>query len=222
MAIRPATLLSARTWSFAALLLFGLVVLSPLYRPSGQDIPAHSIVHWDTRDYHYPTLLYISDAIRYGRQWPLWNPFAFLGHPLFADPQTQLWSPLLWLIVATVGYSIRVVQAQLILMILLGGTGAWASARALGYRSAVALLAGASYMFCGYMVGHSGHLGSLSSLCYFPWAFACVVRFLSSGRPNPAWMVLAGLVLAQCSVGGYAPIGFIGGLNLCAVLLLWP
>ncbi|MDK2970902.1 MAG: hypothetical protein PWP23_657 [Candidatus Sumerlaeota bacterium] len=204
------------------LVFFGLLVLSPFYRSSG-TYPFHSLVKWDTMMLQYPRLVYASDTINYARQLPLWNPFQDFGFPFVIDAQSQLWSPVTWAILIWLQYDIHTVQLQLVLTFLLAGLGAYALARTLGHRRWIAWMAGASYMFSGYFLSYAGLLGTFSTMAWYPWPLACAIRaWKEEPHRRLGWMALAGVLLAQASVGGHPTTAMVAAVNLAGLFIAVP
>lgn len=78
-----------------------LAVFNHVLRPG----PARRWFGWDCLNDHWQDLVYPLHAFANG-EWPGWNPFALLGEAFDGDPQTELFSPvnwLLWLIAAIAG-----------------------------------------------------------------------------------------------------------------------
>jgi hypothetical protein len=78
---------SLRLRSAIALLVVGWLILCSPWFLEKRTVP------WDSKDEFYPTLYYISQAIRSGDP-PLWNPYSFSGHPIISDPQSLIFSAL--------------------------------------------------------------------------------------------------------------------------------
>lgn len=201
------------------LVLLAIVVMAPMWRGSGLDVPIHSRFQWDTQGYHYPVLMYISDAWRHGGEVPLWNPFEFSGNPIFADPQTQLWSPVTWLVLMTTGYSMLVLQAQLLATILLLGLGVYLTACVIGLPRWTAWIAAASMMLGGYVTGHGSHFGTLSSLAWFSLVLPATWLAVTSERNRWRWAGLSGLLLGVCATSGHPTTALLAAYQVVFIVL---
>ncbi len=56
-------------------------------------------------------LIFISDSLRAGAL-PLWFPYGHAGAPFLVNPQSQLWSPVTWIVSLLWGYDPLVAQRQ--------------------------------------------------------------------------------------------------------------
>src|SRR5512140_489285 len=77
---------------------------------------------WDMLDVVLPFRYFAGECIQNG-VFPLWNPYQLTGSPIYADMQYPLWSPEVWLVGLTTGYSIYVLHFLFILYIFLAGYG---------------------------------------------------------------------------------------------------
>lgn len=202
-------------------LLVGLaaVVLAPMWRGSGLDVPIHSRFQWDTHGYHYPMLMYLSDAWRHGGEIPLWNPFEFAGNPIYADPQTQLWSPVTWLVLLTTGYSMLVLQAQLLATVLLLGIGVYFTGVVIGLSRWAAWIAGATMMLGGYVTGHGSHLGTLSSIAWFSFVLPTTWLAVTSRVHRWRWAGLSGMLLGICATSGHPTTALLAAYQVGFIVL---
>ncbi|MCC5876061.1 MAG: hypothetical protein JJU11_07565 [Candidatus Sumerlaeia bacterium] len=197
-------------------LLAGLaaVVLAPMWLGSGEDVPIHSRFQWDTHGYHYPMLMYLSDAWRHGGEIPLWNPFEFAGNPIYADPQTQLWSPVTWFVLLTTGYSMLVLQAQLLATILLLGIGVYFTGCVIRLPRWAAWIAAASMMLGGYVTGHGSHFGTLSSLAWFSLVLPTTWLAVTDRKSRWRWAGLSGMLLGISATSGHPTTALIAAYQV--------
>ena len=94
----------------AALCLLALALLAGLFFRDGL-FGSHRTLIWDSADYHYPYLSFVSRLLRQG-ELPRWNPFLFNGYPLLAQPHSQVfYLPNLLITVAT-AFTPRVLLAM--------------------------------------------------------------------------------------------------------------
>ena len=95
-------LLIVAIFTFLSLLLFWPVFLGKVnlngnllvsfYAPFGQNLPFKN-TGWDQLRIYFPFYRVALDAIK-NFSLPLWNPYAFSGHPHMADFQTAVFYPL--------------------------------------------------------------------------------------------------------------------------------
>jgi len=102
---------------------------------------------------------------------PLWNPYINFGIPQYGDMSGGYWSPVTWLIAATVGYNAYTLTLEVLLYILLGGIGMYQLTGIWKLNSSVRIIAATAFMCCGYNVGHLQHFNWLSGAAFLPWCF---------------------------------------------------
>lgn len=159
------------------------------------------------------------DEIRAGR-FPLWNPYAFGGHPFHGAFEPGLLYPPNWLHLALPVEA--ALNAVLLLHVWLAGALAYAWARRRGASPAGAFAGGAAFMFCGplFLRLYAGHLPYVCAAAWLPGLLLCVdelrrapsARWAAAGAAASALIVLAGnpqaVWLSALSAALYAPLGF--------------
>lgn len=116
----------------------------------------------------------MSESIHAGHL-PLWNPYINFGIPQYGDMSSGYWSPITWLMAATVGYNAYTFTIEVLLYILLGGLGMCVLAGKWATEKTATICAGLAYMCCGYMIGHLQHFNWLSGAAFLPW---CIHAYL--------------------------------------------
>lgn len=112
----------------------------------------------------------MSESIHAGHL-PLWNPYINYGIPQYGDMSSGYWSPITWLIAATVGYNAYTLTFELLFYILLGGLGIYKLAGTWKLDHDIRAIAAVSFMCCGYNVGHLQHFNWVSGAAFLPWCF---------------------------------------------------
>lgn len=149
-------------------------------------------------------------------EYPLWNPYLFLGMPSFASlaftpyvyPPTEILAalgklplapPLLWLLFYQ----------------LAAGYGVFLVLRALRAEAWAALVGGALFMLTPHLVsmGVFGHGSKLASVAYLPYLLLLALRLRVPGR-RPVWTALLGLALGLQLLRGHPQIAYYGLLML--------
>jgi hypothetical protein len=153
------------------------------------------LVGVDSFLYFYPYRAYVAQSLLDGR-FPLWNPYLFLGAPLFANMQTAVlyplhW-PLLWLPVP------QQVAVSIVLHVILAACGMLAYARrALRLSWLAALTAALVFALGGFLGAQAEHINQLNCIAWLPWAFLLVDRALgrwhSEGRGRRVLPLPSGL-----------------------------
>lgn len=192
--------LSRRPGFAAALLLLFLAILfmgKVLLPPQGQVMGGH-----DMRGYYYPYYDQVREAVRDGRL-PFWEPTLFNGFPLMAQPQQNVFYPLLWpsfLIPVNVGISL-----YMLLHIWLAGLGMFLFVRFMGGRWLPAMLAAIAFAFSGLLVGRlwAGHSTVYALDAWTPWL---LLGLAWSVRRGSWWSaVIAGLPMGLALLAGHIP-----------------
>ena len=196
-------------WGWLAAGLAGIALLAPaLLLPDGVPSPAASlgaIAPWqgaldpaagneNLRDVTHqiqPWLLHLRREWQSGRP-PFWNPHQFAGTPFWGNGQGAPLFPL-HLLFAALPLPVGLLLLPW-LRIAIGGSGAYALARALGAGRGAAALAAVvlplSGMLSGFLLYPMGN-----ALMLVPWAFLAVER-IAAGR------------------GGWRPLALVAGLAL--------
>lgn len=119
---------------------------------------------------YFPPKFFMSESI-HGGYLPLWNPYINFGIPQYGDMSGGYWSPMTWLIAATVGYNAYTFTLEVLLYILLGGIGMYQLTGIWKLNSSARIIAATAFMCCGYNVGHLQHFNWLSGAAFLPWCF---------------------------------------------------
>ena len=163
-----------------------------------KGIPALAIPY-DFFNSYARFLIYISDCFRI-RALPLWFPYGHAGTPFFANPQSQLWSPVTWIVSLLVEYDPLVAQQQQFLFILFGSMGAYFLAHSLWARRSAGLLAAIAFNFTSARLCNAQHMDIVTAFSLFPWVFLGI-RKLAQGHRLAA--PLLGATLGLLVVSGY-------------------
>jgi hypothetical protein len=145
----------------------------------------------------YPWRVFAHEEFAAGR-FPLWNPYAGGGVPLFANGQSALLFPLnlavLWLDPAVAATIVQLAKPPLAAM------GAALFLRALGVGTAASAFGGLAWAFSGPMVVWLGwpHTNALLMIGYVFWT---ATRWLQ--QRTPGWWVASALALGVQLLGGH-------------------
>jgi hypothetical protein len=147
-------------------------------------------------------LIFISDSLRAGAL-PIWFPYGHGGTPFLINPQSQMWSPVTWLVSLAGGYDPLGVQRQVLLTLLFGSIGAYFLAHSLWARRSSALLAAIAFNFTSARLCNAQHMDFINAFSLFPWVFLGIKK-LAEGEP---WACpLLGMALGVLVVCGYPGI----------------
>jgi hypothetical protein len=180
-----------------ALSLWHVLVLSGSF--SGANGMPDRVVPFDFGTSYSRFLVFISDSLHAGA-WPIWMPYGQAGVPFYLNPQSQLWSPVTWLVSLFSDYSLLAAQRQLLVTILVGSMGVYAWGCCLWEDRWAALLAAIAYNFTSARLCNAEHLDIVNAFSIFPWVFWAIHRTAHGARE--ARPVLA-IALALLVVSGY-------------------
>ncbi len=179
---------------------------------------------WEDFLYHsYPVRSFAATSMAMGEM-PLWNPFTFNGMPFLADIQTTVFylpCTLLMFFVHDGVLNSYWLQLLIILHYLLAGAGMFHLAKSFRLHQLAALIAGASYMFSGFMITHAIHQQIITLVSWFP---LILLFFRNALRTKEwKWVFLAALVLGHSTLAGYPQLSlyfyfFLGAFFLFELL----
>ncbi len=137
----------------------------------------------DVFTYFYPYRAFLTESLRNG-EFPLWNPYLFLGAPFFADSQAGALYPLnLLLIGLPVPYQ---VSAAIVIHLVLGGLFAYLFARrSLHLDRPAAFTASAVFALGGFLLAQAEHVNQLSVSAYLPLMLYLIDRARERVRASP-------------------------------------
>ncbi len=162
-----------------------------------------SIFPWDVSDIFYPFLSFVHEELRNFR-FPLWDPYAFSGFPIIADPMAQIFYPPNWLMLIARWFyplSMKLVEIQEIVHYFLAGLFMYWLARDYTKDRFAALLAGVLFMSSGAMVAHAEHLSIINAMAWFPLVFMLARRALL--ERSYYWTCAAGFFLGMENLAGH-------------------
>jgi hypothetical protein len=145
-------------------------------------------------------------AVR-GGAWPLWDPYVSFGHPMLANPNTQVLYPPTWINLVA---SPAVAYAALVFAHLaFGGVGLVQLARRLGLSRGAASCAGVAWVASGPLLSLVNVWHHLAGAAWIPWVFLAADRALV--RPSLRSAALLGCALGMQLLAGSPDLsGFTG------------
>ena len=126
---------------------------------------------------YFPPKFFMSESIHAGYL-PLWNPYINFGIPQYGDMSSGYWSPITWLIAATVGYNAYTLTIEILFYLLISGLGLYQLTSVWQLNKNVRIIAAIAFMCCGYMVGHLQHFNWISGTAFLPWCFWAYLQLL--------------------------------------------
>jgi len=162
--------------------------LAEYFNPSLTDMPTSYYPWWRL------ARTYLHDGV-----FPAWNPYAFGGTPLYANPEVAWLNPFvvpLWIL--PLNWGLGLVAA---IKLWAAGFGAYLLTRELRLGFWPALLAGFSFALCSFNVVWLSYGVHVSVAVMLPWALWLVERIVRRGRSvDGLWLVL---VVAVVASGGH-------------------
>jgi hypothetical protein len=135
---------------------------------------------------------------------PFWNPYVFSGMPFFADVQAAVLYPLnlvLTFFATREWLDPILVEYQIILHIAMAGGFMYLLAREFGASKSGGLLAGVTFMLCGFFSTHIFHMNLIHAAAWFPLAIFLFKRTID--RSSLFYLSLTALVLSVIFFCGY-------------------
>lgn len=199
----------ARRWGWAVITLAVLLVYWPLSSFS------YGLVLGDTLDCWMPWRWFIAQALMDGH-FPLWDPYAQSGYPIYADLQGPAWYLPSMALAGTVGHTLYTLQALFLGYVVLGGIGFMRLVRRLHSDARTALVVGLAYALGGFFTAHQMHFYAVISAAWLPWLIAAQLQLLE----KPAWRpaVEAAIFQALLLTGGNHTFTIIGTWLLLALI----
>lgn len=172
----------------------------------------------DVISYHSSPRYFISETWEEYGKLPLWNPYAFMGHPFAADPEISMFYPtnFLYLVFTTdllFGYIF-------LLDIFLIGLFIYFFVRTLGLDRFSSLLSASTFMFCGTVIAHvyAGHMGNLDIMMLITASFLFLE--LTIKKRSFFYGILTGIFIGLQFMAGNPQISIYGSLGLFLYFLL--
>lgn len=159
---------------------------------------------------------------------PLWNPYAYGGHPFLADPQSAIFYPLslltIWLALLTTGGSFPLIalEWEVIAHMFLASAFTYAYVRYLTGCRRAAFIAGLTFAYSGYLTGYPPlQLAILETDVWLPLILLLLHKALNEA---PALALGAGLALGVAILAGHPQsVMYVTYMALVYfVFLAWP
>lgn len=192
---------------------FDLVVQHGLAARPGVSV--HNAVNADQTSEVLPWITQAWEQVHHGHL-PLWNRYEGLGMPLAFN-----WGSGAFSLPALVSYltPVRVIYwVQIIVSLVVGGTGAYFFARVLRLRPLAAAFAATTWVFSGPFFGYLG-LPDTSVMSWAGWQFAAAVLVIRGERRLLAILLLA-VSFAFSLLAGNAQIEVVIALPLAVFVLV--
>ncbi len=187
----------------------------------------------DFTDYFYAFARYEASRLHAGYL-PLWNPYAYAGHPFLADIQSAVFYPvslltmlLTWLMGS--GFSLHALELEALAHFPLVALSTYWLARRWTHSRAGGLVTAITFTFSGYLTSYPPlQLAILETQAWLPLILLCLdlagARLADgNGRSAARWSISAGLLLGISVLAGHpqaALLVFYGSLAFALYRLL--
>lgn len=205
----PGPLRDMQRWGGLLIVLAVLLVYWPL------STLQYGVVPGDTLDCWLPWRWFIAGALHDGH-FPLWNPYAQSGYPIYADLQGPAWYPLSIALGGTLGHNLFTLQFLFLFYVCLGALGMRHLVQQQYRDPHAALVVGLAYGLSGFFTGHQMHFYAVISAAWLPWLIAAQLRLIAAPGWRPA--VAAAVVQALLLTGGNHTFTLIGSWLLLALI----
>src|SRR5262245_2759585 len=161
------------------------------------------------------------DAARQRGEYPLWNPYLFLGMPSFGSLMYTPWVyPPSAILAALAKLPLAPPMLWLLFYFVAAGFGVYVLLRDLDTGFWPALLGGVAFMLAPHLVslGVFGHGSKLASIAYLPYLAALALR-IRRGDRRLLWVGLFGIALGLQLLRGHPQIAFYGGILVVTLAL---
>jgi hypothetical protein len=125
---------------------------------------------WDLAEQYLPWRYFLGKSLQNG-EIPFWNSFQLGGYPTFADPQSGFWYYPIWIVGYLFGYSMRIIELEILALLIIGGIGFYKLSIKLGNSKQASLLVSIAYMCSGFIIGNAQHLTWIAAAAWIPWLF---------------------------------------------------
>jgi len=160
-------------------------------------------LQWDAREVHLTNLAF-SSSIWHAGFLPLWTPYLFGGFPQIADMQVAVFYPLDFLLGLFSVFTPVLLLWQIVLHFALAGFGMFLLVRYVTKNRWAGAFSGVAYMFSGFMIGHSSHIGMLDTAAWLPVVLLLLVFGLE--KESYLWAVGTGLAAGVAILAGHFQI----------------
>lgn len=170
----------------------------------------------DLSVFFIPPRVFWTGALR-GGEFPLWNPYSYAGHPLFATLQPGVLYPIN-LLLLVIPFDLAF-NWTIIIHYILSGAFTYALLRELRASASGALAGAFIFMLSGYLFSVHNVMSTLFSVAWFPGALFTHIRTLRKG--SASYAVATAMVLSMMFLGGGIEILF-GTLLVLFMAAIYP
>lgn len=149
-------------------------------------------IPYDAKALFQAQLQFLASAFHKGES-ILWNPYAFVGMPQIADPQSLIFSPAILIASATAKPSFWILDCYVLLLLLIGGLAVFAYCTDRGWHPSAGVLAGLVFATGGSAYWRIQHIAQIKSYVFLAIALWLLQRTLQ--RRSYVWGALYGVAV---------------------------
>lgn len=166
----------------------------------------------------FPWRFMAAEALNNG-EWPFWNPFQVSGYPIHADPQSGVWYPIFWILAIIGGqYSYYDIHIEFLFHLYLAGVGMYKLIYYVKESPAYSLIAGITFMLCGFFVSNSQHLPYVIAAAWLPFCFLYYLKMCNTMTFSNS--IKASLSFSMLFTGGYPMLALYTVYTLIMIVTL--
>lgn len=186
------------------------IFFSQLFYPEPQFYIQPEYGRSDISHFNIPVRFMYSEALQEGHM-PFWEKTIGTGFPILAESQMGAFMLPNYILYKTFPFWIAF-NLSYVLSFFFIGAGMYVFVREITKNGYIGLVAGISFAFSGYFIGHTSHINMLQTAAFVPWMFWMYERWTKSR----AWGWLFGMMLlaSQQILAGHMQTSFITGLML--------
>jgi hypothetical protein len=179
---------------------------------------------WDFRAVQLPLITFLRDELSKHR-FALWNPYNYLGYPIFANIQACFFHPL---VLASAFISSRLslyslpmlLEWAVVLQVWIAGIATYHLFRAMGLGSAPAWAGAVMFETGSYFASRAEHIDSMMAAAWMPLAWLAVWHLRDKLRVD--WLAALAAALGLSIWGGFpqATVAVFGSTLMFASLLI--
>lgn len=172
----------------------------------------------DLASFSFPVLSFVANSLQQG-VFPLWNPYLYGGHPIFADAAAAIFYPFnvlaaMW----SAPFTFDAIEQLVVMHVVLAAVFTYAYARVLSLGRLAAFTAGMLFAFGGFSTSRLDSLNTIEGLAWVP--LLVLLFHLALDKRSLVLGALAGGAYGLLILAGNLQLVFYAGV-LLAVYWLW-
>jgi hypothetical protein len=179
---------------------------------------------WDFRGVHVPLAAFVAGSLRRG-EWPLWDPFTYCGVPIYANIQTALFYPPVFiatLAAAWLGDGVlpRLLAIAIVLQTVFAGVCTFALVRRIGGAPGAAWIAATVYELGCFFAAQPEHIGAMQGAAWLPLVWWCVIELRE--KTTRFWTALLAFAFSMTILAGLPQVAVAAFFSaVLLALFLW-